>query len=693
MNNADRTFRPDIEGLRAVAVALVVLGHAGVPRLDGGYVGVDVFFVLSGFLITGLLVRERTSTGRTSIAGFYARRARRILPAASLVLVATVLASYHWLGFLRGGVVAEDGKWTAVFAANFHFASEGTQYLNALAPPSPLQHYWSLAVEEQFYLVWPLLFLTVATIAPRVSLAGKLAGVLTLIVIASFTWSVVQTDTNITLAFFSPLTRAWELAVGALLAVCVPRLGRLPTGIAQWMSWAGMGAVAGSAFVFNAGSAFPGYAAALPVLGTAMVVAGGTISPRRGAERVLALVPFQWLGKWSYSLYLWHWPVLIIAEQHARHSLPMAEKTALVALALVLAVVSHHAVENPVRYARPLTQNPWASLSAGLCLAVAAYGVCYWEIRDHSTGGSPVPAAPIPGESPGESPLEDVLRLVAAATEIKALPVDLVPDLQSAAWDFAWLPPWGQGCLVDPSVLVSPPCVFGDPEGSRTVVLLGDSHAAMWLGSFDQIGKSLHWKVILLGKTGCPAVSISFSQAFGTGPQKLIRAYPECTHWLDYAISRINEMSPGVVILASCNGCEYMVDSGGQELTRAAWADGLQRTLDRITPVGTRKVVLGDIPRWRGALDCLAVDGSDVQACSKELRPVTDATYNDVEQDVATRAGVPYVDVTSWFCTSVCTAVIGNMVVYSNDYHVTATYATYLSGALQEALQPILDGK
>jgi peptidoglycan/LPS O-acetylase OafA/YrhL len=382
-DDGERKFRPDVEGLRAVAVALVVLVHAGVPWIDGGYIGVDVFFVLSGFLITGLLVRERVSTGSTSMPGFYARRARRILPAATVVLIVTVLASYHWLGFLRGGVIAEDGKWTALFAANLHFASEGTQYLNILAPPSPLQHYWSLAVEEQFYLAWPLLFLTIATIAPRVSLAGKLAAVLVLIVAASFTWSVVQTDSNITWAFFSPLTRAWELAIGALLAVSLPSLRRLPAVLGPWLSWIGLAGVIGSAFLLDGSTAFPGYAALLPVLATAMVVAGGTIAPRVGSEVVLGLPPFQVLGKWSYSLYLWHWPILQIAAQRAGHGLPLVQNLGWLAVGLALAAVVHYAIENPIRYAKPLTQHPWASLALGLCLVLAAYGVCAWQIWDH----------------------------------------------------------------------------------------------------------------------------------------------------------------------------------------------------------------------------------------------------------------------------------------------------------------------
>ncbi|MEO8541097.1 MAG: acyltransferase family protein, partial [bacterium] len=500
MKNDERRFRPDVEGLRAVAVGLVVLGHAGVPWVPGGYIGVDVFFVLSGFLITGLLVRERATTGSTSMAGFYARRARRILPAASIVLVVTVLASYHWLGFLRGDAIAEDGKWTALFAANLHFAHEGTQYLNITAPPSPLQHYWSLAVEEQFYVVWPLVFVAVASVAPGVSLARKLASVLALIVVASLAWSIVQTRSDVTWAFFSPLTRAWELAVGALLAVGLSAVKRVPGKFGAWLSWGGLGAIIGGAVLFDNRTAFPGYAAALPVFGAAMVVAGGTVAPGRGAERLLGLAPFQVLGKWSYSLYLWHWPILMIAAQRAGHELPLAENLGLMGAAVVLAAVTHYVVENPVRYAPRLTRSPWTSIAVGACLLVAAFGVCAWQLRENTVGSPRLAYADAADATPAgdsvsaqssapKSPLEEMLAAVAAAPEINLLPADLTPGLASSLKDFAWLPPWGRGCLVDADVLDSPACLFGDPDGSKTVVLLGDSHVAQWMKAFDSIGK------------------------------------------------------------------------------------------------------------------------------------------------------------------------------------------------------------
>lgn len=696
MTSRERKFRPDIEGLRALAVGLVVLSHAGVRAVEGGYIGVDVFFVVSGFLITGLLVRERKTTGRLSMAGFYARRARRILPAASLVLILTVLASYEWLGFVRGNVIAEDGKWAALFAANLRFASEGTQYLNLTAPPSPLQHYWSLAVEEQFYLVWPLLLLTVATIAPRLSLLTKLAAVLALIIAASFAWSILQTRTDPAWAFFSPLTRAWELALGSFLAVGEPHLRRLPARIGPWLGWAGLAAVAGAALAFDNGTAFPGYAAALPVAGTAMVVAGGSIAPGAGAERLLGLSPLQLLGKWSYSLYLWHWPVLIIAAQRAGHSLPLSQNLGLVGVALALAILTHYVVENPVRFARPLTRSSWTSLSVGVCLVAAAYGLSGWQIRNNTTPTTSAQVAGAAATAAGGTPQDvteeaDVRALVEASASITTLPRDLTPRLEAVTKDFGWLMSAPDECLVDPDVLESPPCVFGDPAGSRTVVVLGDSHAAQWLPAFDEMGKELGWRVELLAKTGCPAAWLTFRTAYQSYTQRLVGPPPRCIPWLENALARINAAAPDAVILASCNGCEYMVDDEGNNLSRAAWSAGLLETLRKLDAPGVKRIVLGDIPRVKGAVDCLALHADDIQKCSRPAADVTGATYNDAERQAAESAGAAFVDVTPWFCGSMCAPVIGNMLVYSNDYHVTGTYARFLTGELRAALQPIVE--
>ena len=333
----DRRFRPDVEGLRAVAIVLVVLYHGGLKVLSGGYVGVDVFFVISGFVITGLLLRERSASATTSFLNFYGRRSRRIIPAATVVIVATVVATYWVLGAVYGNPTADDGRWTAVFLANFHFASVGTNYLDQTQPPSPLLNFWSLAVEEQFYLVYPALFVAIAALGAKATFRTRLVIGLVLIIVASFTLSVLQTSSDPTVAYFSPFTRAWELALGALVAAATPWLLRIPKVIGGVLTWLGLGAIAFSAVAFGATTAYPGSLAAIPVLGAGLVIAGGMAAPKWAAESVLGLQPFRWVGRISYSLYLWHWPILIIAADEAgKTSLPFRQNVVWLLLALGL---------------------------------------------------------------------------------------------------------------------------------------------------------------------------------------------------------------------------------------------------------------------------------------------------------------------------------------------------------------------
>lgn len=349
----DRRFRPDVEGLRAVAILLVVLYHAGVPRITGGFVGVDVFFVISGFVITGLLLRERNGTGRTSVLSFYARRCRRIIPAATVTILVAVFFAYVLIGIVSGGSSANDGRWAAVFLSNFHFEAVGTNYFTATLPPSPLQNFWSLSVEEQFYLVYPTLFLIVASIRGRLSLRQRMTIVLAFAIVVSFWSSVSQTASNPAAAYFSPFTRAWELALGALVAVGTQWLRHLPTRIAAVISWAGAAAVIFAALEFNAATAYPGSLVAVPVVGAAMVIAGGASAPRAGAEWLLSLRPLQWLGRRSYSLYLWHWPILIIAaERVGKSSLSVGDNLLLVLVAMAVAMASYAVIENPIRHWR-----------------------------------------------------------------------------------------------------------------------------------------------------------------------------------------------------------------------------------------------------------------------------------------------------------------------------------------------------
>jgi peptidoglycan/LPS O-acetylase OafA/YrhL len=356
----------------------------GVPGITGGYVGVDVFFVLSGFVITGLLLRERSSTGRNRIGGFYGRRSRRILPAATVVIILTILASYHWLGFLNGNATAHDARAASLFFANFQFIHEGTNYLASQAPPSPLQNFWSLAVEEQFYLVWPSIFIAAAVLLKKRSFEAKLGTVLFVIVGASLFWSIHQTSVNSTVAFFSPFTRAWELALGALVAVFSSRIARIPARVAFAMGWLGLAGILVAAFGYSPTTPYPGSAALLPVLSTVMVVAAGRVNPARGAETLLRIPPFQWMGRISYSLYLWHWPILIIAAEYAGHSLSVSDNLLWLLLALALSIASYKLLENPIRHMKVLVRSASLSMLTGLVLIALSVGIATIEIAQHS---------------------------------------------------------------------------------------------------------------------------------------------------------------------------------------------------------------------------------------------------------------------------------------------------------------------
>jgi peptidoglycan/LPS O-acetylase OafA/YrhL len=369
----DRKFRPDVQGLRALAILLVILFHAGIPAISGGFVGVDVFFVISGFVITGVLLRESASTGKTSIVAFYGRRARRIIPAATLVIIATVVASYIFLSSASSRETAVDGQWASIFLINFHFVATSTNYLSSITPPSPLQNFWSLAVEEQFYLVYPAVFLIVAGFFARPSLRIRLAIVLGLTVVGSYTLSVALTSSDPSIAFFSPFTRAWELALGALIAVTSHNLRRLPASIAAAATWIGLGGILVAAFVFTSATAYPGSLAAVPVIGAGLIIAGGTAQPTWGVEAILRLRPFQLLGLISYSLYLWHWPILTIAAQRdGKNSLSVSDNIILLVFALLMAIGTYLLIENPIRHSKFLVTRRWLGVAMGGCLVLSS---------------------------------------------------------------------------------------------------------------------------------------------------------------------------------------------------------------------------------------------------------------------------------------------------------------------------------
>ncbi len=660
----DRPFRPDVEGLRAVAILLVVLFHAGVSGVSGGYIGVDVFFVISGFVITGVLLRERASAGSTSLLVFYGRRCRRIIPAATLVIVATVILTYVFLGGVEGRRTAIDGQWATVFLANFHFIATGTNYLSSQLPPSPLQNFWSLAVEEQFYVIYPTLFLVLGSLRSRFALRTRLATFLLIVIATSFTFSVIETASNPTRAYFSPLTRAWELALGALVAVATPWLLKVPTRLAAATTWVGLVAVLVSALAFTSHTAYPGSLVAIPVVGASLIIAGGIRHSRLGVEALLHLSPFRLLGRLSYSLYLWHWPILILAAEHAGTSSPsLPSSLGWVAVALVASILTYVLVENPIRHAKALQRIPWASVGLGVALTAIALGLI--TLQSSAALGSGI-GRTVPSVQSSTSdanvPIQTVLRTVAASNHISVLPTHLVPSLSDAV-----LQPssnWGgPGPCVALTQNRPRGCTFGDPVGRFTLVLYGDSHADQWFTVINDIATRQHWKLDVFALGGCPP------SAFSNGDSL------DCHLFNQFAINSINRMHPNLVLVTQ---------SLNPDITPHHWQVGLEDVLHRITSPRTKKLILGD-PPILGRPTCLPQHVDDIQQCSTKRSPF-EARYNNADRRAATLVGGRYVSVTSWFCASRCSAVIGRYDVYFNFGHVAVGYTRFLEGVLAKAI-------
>jgi peptidoglycan/LPS O-acetylase OafA/YrhL len=654
-------------------VLLVVLYHAGVAHLTGGYVGVDVFFVISGFVITGLLLRERAGTSRTSILSFYARRSRRIIPAATVAIIATVVLSYLLLGVVGGNRSATDGIWAAIFLANFHFASIGTNYLTEFQAPSPLQNFWSLSVEEQFYVVYPTLFLLVGKARMAVSFRARLAFGLCVAIVASFAVSVLQTSSSPTVAYFSPFARAWELALGALVAAGGPWLSRLPARLAATMTWVGLGLIAVAAVAFNAHTPYPGSAVAVPVVGAALVIAGGTVASRYGAESLLRLWPFRQLGRLSYSLYLWHWPILILAAQNAgATSLPVTRNLLWLLVALGLSIITYFAIENPIRHSAPLNRNRLLSIGLGIALIAATLTVGAVERSVHAAPAAPEAASAT--STKGTASAAAVASLVASAPKIHTLPANLDPPLGVSV--LGW--PYASACWPGPSGTSAPPCLFGDPHGTRSMVVVGDSHSQMWFYTINAIAKKAHWKLWYLSKSYCPAALLPFTK------DQLGHEYTTCNTWHQFVINRINHLDPDMVVVTQeGRGPPH----NAKPYSNSQWEDGTEAFFQLIRAPKAKFVIIGNIPQLpQTGPDCIARHTNDVQLCSA-TRSASKTPYHQAEAAAVESVGGRYIDPTPWFCSKVCTPVIGNYDVYFDHFHMMGPYALHLEGVLAQALQ------
>jgi peptidoglycan/LPS O-acetylase OafA/YrhL len=703
---ATRTRR-DIQGLRAVAVLLVALDHAGVSFLHGGYVGVDVFFVLSGYLITGVLTSSTASPRRGAFfTAFYARRARRILPAATLTILATDIAAATLLNLVRAHQVFVDSLWTAFFAANFHFAAIGTNYFASQQPASPLQHFWSLAVEEQFYVVWPLLVaLTLLGVGtwrrsrrrpPTARRFRSLSTVAFVVTVASLAYASVYVHHNATAAYFSTPARAWELGLGALLSLQVERFARLPISVRAGLGWAGIAAIAVASVIYSPSTEFPGPAALLPTLGAAAVIAAG-ISEYSGIlapARLLSTLPMRFIGDRSYTFYLWHWPVLIIAMLRAGHELKTSTNLLLLIGAFALSCVTYALFENPIRHSRRIPiRGSLAFWPVGI-LVVFCYAGWHWSDLQNAlnaqTGSRVSAVAPLPlapavsfsqaaddGTTYNTASPAAVIAAVKAVQRNAHIPSGLTPSTLSLANDLYSLAP---NCYAQANQSTSPICSFGATSSAKTLVVFGDSHAQMWLPPIISFGSHAGYDVKPIIKHGCNP--FRWAGAGGTAT---------CEGWFSWAVGRVKALHPAVLLIVG----HYNVSPIEANIA-VTGPQSIANTTGLMTAVKShlgKIVVIGDPPgQTAEPTDCLLSAHATMGMCSRQESEAQLALTQDMA--VATHEFGSFIDATPWLCYQrKCPMVVGHTNVYVDHDHITDTYAQELDPTFSAAMTSVLEAK
>ena len=670
VRDSEGSFRGDLEGLRGVAVLLVLLYHAKFNFLSGGFVGVDVFYVLSGFFITGLLLREFNVTGKISLTRFYIKRARRLLPAAGIVIFVTSLVSWFVYPVVRVRGIGWDAFAAALNVSNFRFAGQATDYLSYKDDPSPFLHYWSLSVEEQFYLFWPLMLLAIVFYAARkkFSLSRLLSVSLCIVIITSFLAGYYLTGVNQPWAFFMLPTRAWELGVGALLAVLLQKSFDLSGLVKDVITYLGLSLIFLASFTYDKNTAFPGYMAIVPVIGSGLVIFGN--SGANGAGYLLNTPILRTIGRWSYSVYLWHWPVLVLTPVYLGRSLRMYESFALVLFSLLLGALSYRFIENPFRYSSFLSKSNRVSLFAifVLCSVTILSSILLIKYPTaFKATNSGIKAEAVELES----------NVIEKALDAKLLPSNLKPGLLDARSDVPIS--YSDGCHLDFTEYVYPECTYGDRDASRSVVLVGDSHAAQWLPLLDDFGTDEGYRVFNFTKSACPTVRGDFKH-----PSDVGRSYAECQRALSDVVVRVKNIKPSLIIIS--NNFQFKNSKSEQ----MEWFTGLDSYLEEINGLGAIKVLLlGDTPHpGFNVPECLSKNINNIDKCNLRYSDsVRDGLNSDLER-LAVKYKAYYQGVIDWLCVkNGCPVVLGDVLVYRDDSHIS----TYAAVKLKDKLVPILN--
>ncbi len=642
-------IRADIQALRALAILSVVIYHLWPAAAPGGFVGVDIFFVISGYLITGQLWRQANASGKVRFAQFWARRARRLLPVSLLVILLTTLAAWFLLPATRSVRVFDEASASASYWQNWLLMSKATDYLQQDASGlSPFQHFWSLSVEEQYYLVWPILVGLVLWVATKSRASFKTrgcfaGGLLALIVAASLWASIYLTAIDAPLAYFSTFTRAWQFALGALLAIVIDD-GLLrsapPTDRRSVWFWLGSALMLGSIFLFSDNTPFPSFWAALPTVGAVLTLYGGQSGSRIMPQFLIQWRGTQFFGDISYSLYLWHWPLLILLPVWLGQSLNGFTAAAVFALAVAIAGASKRVIEDPVRFgwlARRgnLLQITICFVAMGAVIAVSSFAQINVSARLN--------------ESAATSALRPALGV-------------LDRDISHAE---------KAKCFVSKVEDAFTSCPYGDPEGKLRVALLGDSHMRQYFTPLQAIALKHHWQLTLLSKSACPPLSAEVA----------VEGLPEesCLKWQQSLGSYLKSVEPfDLIIEASSSYVTSQVLNIGESFGQLVKSQQAR---------GSAWIVIRDNPK----------PSADTTACI-EAHPKTAAKLcvtpraaalkpvDQIWQAARKLEGVVIADFTDVYCSQSCAGVIGDIIVYRDQSHLTDTFAATLQSNFETVI-------
>ncbi|MCA9455439.1 MAG: acyltransferase [Nitrospiraceae bacterium] len=628
---------------------MVLVFHAGFPFLKGGYIGVDVFFVISGYLITRLLIIEQEKHGCIKFLAFYARRIRRLLPAATVALAGTALVSFFLFSPLEQSNLIRSFFVSILYVSNLWFAFQATDYLGEDTNADPFLHTWSLSVEEQFYLIWPFLILLATLKKTGSNQSFKLTILIGSVFVISFFSSLIMGGIYQPWAFFGSPFRAWEFATGALGFLLVHRKIHLPEPIHTLGVSVGIGAILLAGILYDKSTPFPGLYALLPTAGTLLVLIG---DHQKNWFVDLSQIPWiRWLGDISYSLYLWHWPLIVIPLS-LTGELSLGERMGLVAVSLALGNFSYKYIENPIRFNQKLARSTFKGLALGATLTIFGISLTF-TLRSFTKAELNTPLQ------------KDIL----AARS-------LIPTV------------YQDGCHASYAEILFSECSYGEPSSPKTLVLFGDSHAAQWFPAIEAFSKQHGYRLVSLTKSACPAAHIiPYNTAYG-------RSYTECGAWQELVLERIAKERPLLVILS--NSSSYSGTGEDSNSNPEWWIQGMKETLATIQRTGAQVAIIRDTPSFSQDIPiCLsraAWTGTPLSNCDDPKIQVLNQTFFAFDQEAASDfPTVHFMDFSKTLCPEdKCPARINGHTGYRDHHHLAIPTVLDLAESMHDELRDIL---